>query len=160
MGLKWCFPIIPSSFLEFLLHLSLSRGEFAHELKSVKLISLLVSAMKDADFSRKNSLAMPLALMQNAQHGIVLHCGKESMSIFCRNAIWPHTISQRSLWVSLSSPLSTIYQDDVTVLLRSIKAPLQLRILLFTYFSTLFHTPECERCQSKSSSGKHSLQQS
>jgi hypothetical protein len=52
------------------------------------------------------------------------------------------------------------FQRSIKTMLRryygSIKAPLQLRILLFTYFSTLFHTPECERCQNKSNRGKNS----
>jgi hypothetical protein len=41
---------------------------------SINIVPLtFLSLYADADFSRKNSLAMPLALVQNAQHGTVLH---------------------------------------------------------------------------------------
>jgi len=49
---------------------------------SINIVPLtFLSLYADADFSRKNSLAMPLALVQNAQHGTVLHWQREHVNI-------------------------------------------------------------------------------
>jgi hypothetical protein len=49
---------------------------------SINIVPLtFLSLSPDADFSRKNSLAMPLGLVQNAQHGTVLDWQREYVNI-------------------------------------------------------------------------------
>ena len=83
---------------------------------SINIVPLtFLSLSADADFSRTNSLAVTLALEHNAQHGTVPIALAENVNIMRECHLAAHYVWTLS---SRTSPLSTIYQDDVTVLSR------------------------------------------